>query len=133
MQMKVLRLLVVACLVLGLTAAARADDRKDDKKTYKEMIVGTWVLKKDENPQGAPPGSVVEFTKDGKLKFTAKIQGQEIKLERTYSVDGDKLTSTMKTPDGKEQTETDTITKLTDKELVLKDGKTQTLATFMKK
>jgi uncharacterized protein (TIGR03066 family) len=130
--MKVLRLLVVAGLILGVTAA-RADDKKDDKKAYKDKIVGTWVLKKDENPKSPPPGSILEFTKDGKMKFTAKIQDKEIKLEGTYSVDGDKLTTTMKTPDGKEMSDTDTITKLTDKELVVKDGKTQTLATFTKK
>jgi uncharacterized protein (TIGR03066 family) len=132
--MKLLHVLLTAGLLLGLTTAARPDDKKVDKgKSNKEKIVGTWVLVKPETPKNLPRGSVLEFTKDGKLKFSAKLGDQDINLEGTYSVDGDKLKSAIKDQDGKEQSDTDTITKLTDKELVIKDSKTDELLTFKKK
>src|SRR5262249_55191986 len=132
--MKLLQLLLTAGLLLGLTVVCRAEEKKDDKdKPNKEKIVGTWGLEKPETPKNLPPGSTLEFTKDGKLKFSAKVGDQAVNLEGTYSVDGDKLKTTLKDTDGKEQSDTDTITKLTDKELVIKDSKTDELLTFKKK
>jgi uncharacterized protein (TIGR03066 family) len=130
--MKPLQLLLTAGLVLGLAAAGRAEEKKDDKAN-KDKIVGTWVLEKPEKPKGLPVGSTIEFTKDGKMKVSAKVEGKDINIEGTYSVDGDKLKTTGQGPDGKEQTDTDTITKLTDKELVIKDSKSDELLTFKKK
>jgi uncharacterized protein (TIGR03066 family) len=132
--MKPLQLLLTAGLVLGLAAAGRAEEKKDDKdKANKDKLVGTWVLEKPEKPKGLPSGATVEFTKDGKVKLTAKVEGRDINLEGTYSVDGDKLKTTSKDQDGKEHTDTDTISKLTDKELVLKNSKTDEELTFKKK
>jgi uncharacterized protein (TIGR03066 family) len=110
---------------MGLIAlgavAVRADDK--EKNANKEKIVGTWELVKTSAKEAPPPGTTVEFTKDGKLKFSAKVGDQEIKIEGTYSIDGDKLKTTIKSPDGKEITDTDTIVKLDDKEMSLKDTK----------
>jgi uncharacterized protein (TIGR03066 family) len=89
----------------------------------KEKIVGVWEVTKAAE---APPGATIEFTKDGKLIQTAKVEGKEMKMEGTYSVEGDKITSTTKGPGGKEAKETATITKLTDTELVTKDEKGKT-------
>ena len=61
------------------------------------------------------------------------LMGRDISHEGTYSVDGDKLKTAIKDTDGKEQSDTDTITKLTDKELVIKDSKSDELLTFKKK
>jgi uncharacterized protein (TIGR03066 family) len=130
--MKLLPLLLTAGLLLGLTAAGRADEKKDDK-TNKEKIVGTWVLEKPADPNGLPAGTVFEFTKDGKVKVSAKVDGKDINLEGTYSVDGDKLKTVIKDSSGKEHSDTDTITKLTDKELVIKDSRSGELLTFKKK
>jgi len=130
--MKLLQLLLAAGLLVGLTSVCRAEDKKDDK-TNKEKIVGTWVLEKPDKPKNIPPGTTIEFTKNGKLKLSAKVDGKDINIEGTYSVDGDKLKTTGQGPDGKEQTDTDTITKLTDKELVIKDSKSDELLTFKKK
>jgi uncharacterized protein (TIGR03066 family) len=130
--MKLLALLLTAGLGLGLTAAGRADEKKDDK-TNKEKIVGTWVLEKPETPKNLPPGAVFEFTKDGTLKFSAKVDGKDVHGEGTYSVDGDKLKTAIKDPNGGEQSDTDTITKLTDKEMVIKETKSDELLTFKKK
>ena len=46
-------------------------------------------------------------------------------MEGAYKLDGDKLTVTLRTPEekDKELTDTVTITKLTDKELITKDQK----------
>jgi uncharacterized protein (TIGR03066 family) len=133
--MKLLRLALTAGLLLGLTALCRADDKKADKdaKIDKDKIVGTWVLEKPETPKNLPPGTNLEFTKDGKLKLRAKSDGQSIEVDGTYSVEGDKLKTTAKDQDGKEQTDTDTITKLTDKELVIKDSRSGEELTFKKK
>lgn len=99
--------------------AAVAEDKKD-AKINGSKIVGTWIVVKDAE---LPPGTPVEFTKDGKLilKFTAN--GKEIKLEAMYKVDGDKLTLTMKNPDGKDEVEVDVINVLTEDKLMLTDPK----------
>jgi uncharacterized protein (TIGR03066 family) len=129
--MKLLSFLLTAGLLLGVAVAGRAEDKKEGK-TNKEKIVGAWVLEKPAAPQGLPPGAVLEFTKDGKLKFSATVNGKDVKGEGTYSVDGDKLKTVMKDESGQEHSDTDTITKLTDKELVIKDSKSGELLTFKK-
>jgi len=88
------------------------------------MVVGKWeVTKADEGT--VPPGSVVEFTKDGKIKATMKKEDEETTAEGTYKIEGDAFVMTMKRGD-KERTQKITITKLTDKEMATKneDGKT---------
>jgi uncharacterized protein (TIGR03066 family) len=117
-----LRIVVTGFLVLSLVAFAGTTSQAQDK-IDKDKIVGTWELTKSTAKEGPPPGTTVEFTKDGKLKFKVKVENKEITLEGTYTIDGDKLNTAMKTPDGKEQKDTDTITKLTDKEMVLKGSK----------
>jgi uncharacterized protein (TIGR03066 family) len=134
--MKLIPWAFVACLLLGLTATGRTEEKKADKeKSYKEMIVGTWVLEKPEVPKSIPAGYLrtSQFTDDGKLVLTGKLDGKAVNVEGTYLVDGDKLKTTTKNPDGKEQSDTATITKLTDKELVIKDSKTDEMLTFKKK
>jgi uncharacterized protein (TIGR03066 family) len=131
--MKLLQLLLTAGLLLGPTVVAGTEKKADKDKTNKEKIVGTWVLEKPEKPKNLPSGAVIEFTKDGKVKVGGAIGGRAVSAEGTYSVDGDKLTTASKDPDGKEHSETDTITKLTDKELVIKESKTGEELTFKKK
>jgi uncharacterized protein (TIGR03066 family) len=117
--MSALRLTTAGLLVLGLAAVVRADDKKAD--VDKGKLVGTWeVVKSDEG--GPPPvGTVVTFTKDGKFKITHKNkEGKEETGEGTYSVDGAKLTVTMKHGD-KEDSHSITIKKLTDTALVGED------------
>jgi uncharacterized protein (TIGR03066 family) len=76
----------------AVVAAADADKNEPLKKepTNKEKIIGTWELTKSAAPD-APPGVTYEFTKDGKFKVTAKINGKEGGYERTYTVDADKI------------------------------------------
>ena len=119
------RSLLLTCFAAGLVgfaaSAAVADDK--DKAADKEKLVGTWELVKTDAKDAPPPGTLVEFAKDGKLKITAAVGDKKITLNGSYSVEGDKLKTKMTTPDGKEISDTDTITKLTDKQLLLKGSK----------
>jgi uncharacterized protein (TIGR03066 family) len=117
-----LRLAMVGCLFFGLTALAQAEAKKADKDaSNKEKLVGTWEAVKGDLPEG----STVDFTKDGKLKLTAKVQDKTITMEGKYELDGNKLKVTLKQGD-KEMKQTLTIKTLTDKILVTLDeeGKT---------
>jgi len=67
-----------------------------------------------------PVGTVVEFTKDGKLHAVVKADGMELKIEGTYEVKKDQLTLKLKLGDQSVE-ETSTIKKLTDDALELED------------
>jgi uncharacterized protein (TIGR03066 family) len=110
--MRVVCSVILACF---LSVPAQAQDKKNAEK-----LVGTWSVTKSED---APPGALLEFTKDGKLKLTVKVEGKEISVEGTYKVEGDSITVTMKGPDGKEKTEKAKIKELTDKKLITVDEK----------
>jgi len=108
--------LLAAGLVVGLLASAvRADDKADNAK----KVVGKWELTKVESG-GLPQGTIIEFTKDGKVKVTAKKDDADFNLEGTYKVDGDTLTVTMKAGE-EERKQTITIVKLTDSEMHTKN------------
>lgn len=102
-----------AVLVVG---AASADDKKFDGA----KLVGKWELTKSTD-ETAPKGATVEFTKDNKVTVTLDFGGKKLELMGTHKLEGDKLTVTMKTPDGKEETDTDTIKELTDDKMILID------------
>lgn len=57
---------MVCCLTLALVAGAQVPD--------KAKLVGFWEVVKSEE---APPGSTVQFTKDGKLILTFEKDGDE--------------------------------------------------------
>jgi uncharacterized protein (TIGR03066 family) len=125
--MSALRLLVAGLLVLGFAVGVRADDKKAD--IDKDKLLGTWeVVKADDGP---PPGTVVEFAKDGKLKVTHKKDGKDETLEGTYKIDGDKLSVVLKMGD-KEEKHSVTIKKLTATEMVAENDKGKA-AEFKKK
>jgi uncharacterized protein (TIGR03066 family) len=133
--MKLLQLALVGCLVLGTSAASRAEDTKGEKKEApnKDKLVGTWEVVKAESEKGPPPGMTVHFTKDGKATLSFKAGDKTISAEGTYKVEGDKLAITLKIgPGGKDHTDTDTIVKLTDKQLIIKDSNTNKNVEFKK-
>src|SRR3954471_13762035 len=113
-----LRLVLAGWFVAGLIGFANSQPASAAplQPSGGGKLVGTWELVK-----GDPAGATVEFTQDHKLKFRAKIGEQTVTLEGTYSVNKDNLTVNLKTPDGKDQSETLTIKKLTDKELVIEE------------
>jgi len=111
----------VAVLVFAGTAQAQDDNAK--------KIVGSWELTKAGGD--LPVGSIVEFTKDGKLTAVVKADGQEIKFEGTFKVEKEKLIVKLKVGDQNVE-ETVTIKKLTEDALELEDKDKKT-DTFKKK
>jgi uncharacterized protein (TIGR03066 family) len=122
-SMKLLATVIACCVVLALAGPSRADT-KDAPKTNKEKIVGVWELSKSED-KNAPVGATVEFTKDGKMIVKFKMEDKAVTIEGTYTIEKDSITSVLK-HDDQEMKETVTIKKLTDKELVVVDGKGKT-------
>lgn len=111
--MRSLLLCALAALALQLTLSA------DDKKTndaYAKKIVGKWAMKKDAGK------TVVEFTKDGKMRVNTVINEKETSLEGRYKVEGKKLTVTVAVG-AKEVERVQTIFDLTDTELITSDDK----------
>lgn len=124
--MPLLRWTLVACLIagmpgLGITSSNRALAARLADASNKDKIIGVWEITK--GGETIPKGALFEFTKEGKLKMTVKIEDRTINLEATYKVEKDQLKTAMTGPDGKKMEDTDTIEKLTDTEMVLKDSK----------
>lgn len=61
------------------------------------------------------------------MKLKVKSSDQTVTAEGTYKIDGDRITTASKGPDGKEKTQTAKIKKLTDKVLVIEDSQGKTL------
>lgn len=120
--MRVLPGLALA-VVLGLTATAAGQDKKDDTVDGKKLI-GRWSPKDAKKEAGL----VIEFAKDGKLVLSVDIAGKPEKVEGTYKLDGNKLSLAIKFGE-KENKETMTVLRLTDDELETEDstGKKDTL------
>ena len=91
------RSLLLACFAAGLVgyAASAAGAADKDKASNKEKIVGTWSLVKADSPNTPPPGTLVEFLKDGKLKITVTVGEKKLTLDGKYSVEGDTLKTTV--------------------------------------
>ena len=117
--MKAMKWLVVGLVVCVATVSVRADEKADTAK----LLVGKWEA--TEVDEGTlPKGAIVEFTKDGKLKIHAKRGDEEMKIEGTYKLDGDKFEIALKMGE-EEHKDTITIKKISKTELHTtgKDGK----------
>jgi uncharacterized protein (TIGR03066 family) len=116
--MKTLGYFFAAVAVVGFVSTlARADDKIDKTK-----LTATWKLVKAD--EEAPKGATAEFTKDGKLIVQFEEDGQQQKLEGSYTLEGNKITAIIKKGDNEEK-DVLTITTLTDDKLVIenKNGK----------
>lgn len=100
-------------------AAPQPAPKKDT--TNRDKLVGTWEIAK--STEGLV-GTSMEFTRDGKLIMTAKAGEQTVKVEGSYTVDGDSLTI-VQNVGGQEVRETTKIRQLTDKTLTTVDAKGQ--------
>ena len=123
--MRTLCAIVLGAAALGLTGFAAADDKDD----YAKKIVGKWEITKSQGDE--PVGALVEFTKDGKFTVAAKLNGKELKLDGTYKVEKDKLTTELSVA-GKTEKDVDTIKKLTDEDMEL-ENKDKKVVTFKRK
>ena len=111
---------LVLCLSVVALPVVRAEDKKP--ATNAEKIVGTWEFVKSKYNVPIPFGTTFKLAKNGKLTvvvITALDDG--FCVEGTYQVKGDKLITSRKGPDAKEKSETHTIKKLTNTELVIED------------
>ncbi|HLW64421.1 MAG TPA: lipocalin family protein [Gemmataceae bacterium] len=114
---------------IGVLLLASSAVRAEEKDTAK-MLVGKWEASKvDEGT--LPQGTIVEFTKDGKVKVTHKKGDESIDLAGTYTFANHKLTVKLKMND-EEKEHTVTIKKISATEFVAEheDGKS---ITFTKK
>jgi uncharacterized protein (TIGR03066 family) len=109
--MSALKLVAVAAVVCLLGPAARAEDKADNAK----LIVGKWTVEKADEGT-IEKGATVEFTSDGKVKAVHKKGDEDVTVEGTYKVDGDKLTMALKIGDMEQKIDI-TIKKLTKTEL----------------
>jgi len=112
--MKALKCLGLAALLVSVSATARADE-----KDYPKLIVGMWEVTKAAEGT-VPEGTLIEFTKDGKMKVSSKKGDDDFKLEGTYKVVKSTFEFTLKLGD-MEKSQTITITKLTEKEMATKN------------
>jgi uncharacterized protein (TIGR03066 family) len=90
--------------------------------TNAEKIVGTWEFVKSKYNVPIPFGTTFKLAKNGKLTvvvITGLADG--FCVEGTYKVKSDKLIISRKGPDAKEKSDTYTIKKLTNTELVIED------------
>jgi uncharacterized protein (TIGR03066 family) len=116
-----MRLLAAGAMLCVLALGVRAEDKKADNA---KLLVGTWeVVKADKGT--VPVGSTVEFTKDGKMKVTHKMDDKEQTIEGTYKVDGEKFSFELKMGD-EVRKKTITIKKISETEMTTadEDGKT---------
>ena len=104
------RLLTPVLGVMYFAAVPAAAEDIDARK-----LVGAWELSAGAD---TPKGTTVEFGKDSTLVMRATIEGREWKLEGTYKVEGDQLTSVIRVQDTDIKS-VDTIARLTDDTLEL--------------
>ncbi len=121
--MKKLQLTVCFVAIVGLVGAVRAQGTKE--APTKERLVGVW---KSVQPMGNNTATL-DFTKDGKLIINIKAGERSVKIDGTYTLEGNKLKTKLRGPDGQERADTITIRKLTDTQMVTEDsrGNTDTL------
>lgn len=114
--MNAFRLIAAALLVTTMMTGALADDAKD-KPDHAKLIIGKWEVTKSNKE--LPPGSTMEFAKEGAMKITGKRDGKERSIDAVYKVEGDQLQFTLKLADKEEKKLPLAIKKLTQDELVL--------------
>lgn len=106
---------------VGIALFVLGSGQAGEKSGNSAKIIGSWEVVKSDD---APAGSSVEFTKDGKLIFIPKGK-EDKKLEATYIVEGNKLT-TKRVEKGKEEMNILTIQTLTETTLITLNDKGKT-------
>jgi uncharacterized protein (TIGR03066 family) len=114
--MNVLRLMGTGLILCMLAVGIRANDEKDNPK----RVVGQWKVVKA-TPGTFPLGTVLDLSKDAKVKVIGKRDGKEFIHAGTYEVDGATIIITVKVA-GEEQKHTLTITKISETDMVTNHG-----------
>ena len=88
-----MRAVVVALAVVGLFGLSGTARSADDNK---DLVVGTWEIVYSD-AKDIPTGTKLEFTKDGKVNLTVKVDGKDVSVDAGgYKVDKDIITLTGK-------------------------------------
>jgi uncharacterized protein (TIGR03066 family) len=98
--------LVAVAVLMSATAPAQ------EKGDLAKKLVGKWEVKKADAGT-VPEGTLVEFSKDGKMKVSAKKDGTEMAFEGTYKVGKDSFTMTLKVGE-MEKSQTIKVTEITE-------------------
>jgi len=114
--MNVLRLMAAGVLVCVLAVGTRAGDEKD----YPKLVVGKWKVVKA-TPGTFPLGTILDLSKDDKVRVIRGQDGKESIHAGTYEVDGATIVITV-TVAGEEQKHTLTVTKISDTEMATDHG-----------
>ena len=114
--MNVLRLMGAGVIVCVLAVGIRAGGEKDNPK----RVVGKWKVVKA-TPGTFPLGTILDLSKDDKVRVIRSRDGKESIHAGTYEVDGATIVITVKV-EGEEQKHTLTITKISDTEMVTEHG-----------
>jgi len=119
-----LRTLFAVLFSLAVVPLVAHSQEKDKPKTTEQKLIGKWKLEKTESelPEGAK--ATLEIKKGGDIVILIEVGDMKIKLEGTWKLDGDKkIVTEIKGPDGVTKKETQTIVKLDDENLIVKDEK----------
>jgi uncharacterized protein (TIGR03066 family) len=116
LSMNVLRLMGAGVIVCVLAAGIRAGDGKD----YPKQVVGKWKVVKA-SPGTFPLGTVLDLSKDDKVRVIRSQDGKESIHAGTYKMDGATIIITVKV-EGEEQKHTLTVTKISDTEMATDHG-----------
>jgi uncharacterized protein (TIGR03066 family) len=114
--MNVLRLMAAGVIVCVLAAGTRAGDEKD----YPKRVVGKWKVAKA-SPGTFPLGTILDLSKDDKVRVIRSRDEKESIHAGTYEMDGATIIITVKV-DGEEQKHTLTVTKISDTEMATDHG-----------
>lgn len=88
-----MRAVVIALTAVALFGASSAAQAADDNK---ELIVGMWEIAYSD-AKDIPVGTKLEFTADGKVKLTVKVDGKDVTVDAGgYKIDKDIVTLTGK-------------------------------------
>lgn len=91
-----MRTVAMAVMAVGLFGTANSVRGADDNK---ELIVGTWEIAYSD-AKDIPVGTKLEFTKDGKVNLTVKVDGKDMTVDAGgYKIEKETITMTGK--DGK--------------------------------
>jgi uncharacterized protein (TIGR03066 family) len=80
-----MKLLCAAILGSTVVFASAAGVKADDTP----KLLGKWEVTKSGGD--TPVGTIVEFSKDGKMTANVSLDGKDLKLTGTYKLDGKKL------------------------------------------
>jgi uncharacterized protein (TIGR03066 family) len=126
-----MKTMLLMALALTVCCWAESAGRADDVKDAAKLLVGKWEATKVPE-QGLPKGTIIEFSKDGKMTVRVKKDDKEVTMNGSYKLDNDKLAVALTDEQGEKKSQTVTIKKISADEFTV-EGDDGHSATFTKK